>query len=99
LACRAGAASLGIGDLRNFHNKQYRPENAARIVVGATDAATLLPPWEAAFGARQKGGSTAPQPGDAAPRAVCGSWTAGLGTVGVRVDASAPRPTITRSRC
>lgn len=62
----ASLHGLRIGDLRNFHNKQFRPENAAIVVVGAIDAGTLLPLLERAFGAWQKGGTPAPQAGDAA---------------------------------
>ena len=58
-------AGLRIGDLRNFHNKQFRPENAAIVVVGAIDAGTLLPLLEKAFGTWQKGGAPAPQVADA----------------------------------
>ncbi len=70
----ASVVALRIGDLRNFHNKHFRPENAALIVVGATDAATLLPLLEKAFGTWQKGGTPAPQPGDAAQTAGRQVW-------------------------
>lgn len=59
--------AMKTGDLRSFHTKQYRPENAALIVVGAIDAATLLPQLEKSFGAWQKGGQPNPGIADAAP--------------------------------
>jgi predicted Zn-dependent peptidase len=59
--------ALKVSDLRTFHAKYYRPENASLIVVGAIDAATLVPQLEKTFGTWQKGGQpTAPIP-DAPP--------------------------------
>ncbi len=63
----ASLQALKVSELRTFHTKYYRPENAALIAVGAIDAATLLPQLEKTFSTWQKGGQpTAPIP-DAAP--------------------------------
>ena len=63
----ASIQALKPSELRTFHTKQYRPENAALIVVGAIDAATLLPQLEKTFGTWQKGGQPNPPIADAAP--------------------------------
>jgi predicted Zn-dependent peptidase len=63
----ASLQAMKASDLRAFHTKYYRPENASLIVVGAIDQATLVPLLEKTFGTWQKGGQpTAPIP-DAAP--------------------------------
>jgi predicted Zn-dependent peptidase len=63
----ASLQALKPSDLRAFHTKQYRPENAALIAVGAIDAATLLPQLEKTFGTWQKGGQPSAPIADAAP--------------------------------
>lgn len=70
LPLRGDAASLQAikpSELRGFHTRQYRPENAALVVVGAIDAATLLPQLEKTFGTWRKGGQPNPGIADAAP--------------------------------
>lgn len=70
LPLRGDAASLQAlkaGDLRAFHNRLYRPENAALIVVGAIDAEALLPQLEKALGGWQKGGAPLAPPAEPAP--------------------------------
>jgi zinc protease len=63
----AQVQALRPADLRTFHTRYYRPENAALIVVGAVDAATLMPQLEKSFGTWQKGGQPNPGIADAAP--------------------------------
>jgi zinc protease len=63
----AAIQAMKTGDLRAFHTRHYRPENAALIVVGAIDAASLMPQLEKAFGGWQKGGQPNPGIADAAP--------------------------------
>lgn len=70
LPLKGDAASIQAmkpSDLRTFHTKLYRPENAALVVVGAVDAATLVPQLEKTFGTWQKGGQPNPAIADAAP--------------------------------
>jgi predicted Zn-dependent peptidase len=63
----ASIQALKTAELRAFHTRHYRPENAALVVVGTIDAATLLPQLEKTFGAWQKGGQPNPGIADAAP--------------------------------
>jgi zinc protease len=63
----AQVQALKPSDLRSFHTRYYRPENAALVVVGAIDAATLMPQLEKTFGTWQKGGQPNPGIADAAP--------------------------------
>jgi zinc protease len=62
----ASLTAMRIADVRNFHAKQFRPENAALVVAGAVDAATALPLLQGAFGAWAKGGAPAAPIADAA---------------------------------
>jgi len=58
-ADEAALRSLSRTDLAGFHDRLYRPENAAIIVVGDVDADLMLPMLEATFGGWE-GGSAQP---------------------------------------
>jgi predicted Zn-dependent peptidase len=50
---------MSVEDLRDFHGRHYRPDNATLIVVGAVDAATASAQLERAFGRWTGGGEPA----------------------------------------
>jgi zinc protease len=65
LPLEGDARSIGAfqpTDLQRFHGAYYHPENAALIVAGAVDAATLLPLLERSFGEWARGGGAPPEP-------------------------------------
>jgi len=53
--------SMSVEDLKNFHAKYYRPNNAGLIVVGDLTAGSILPKLEGLFGKWQKGETDQPK--------------------------------------
>ncbi len=58
----ASIKALGVGDLRAFHQTEYRPDNATLVVVGDTTVDAVRPLLESAFGAWRAPGVHAPPP-------------------------------------
>jgi predicted Zn-dependent peptidase len=66
----ASVQALGVGDLEAYYRANYRPGNAAIVVVGATTKDAVVPLLEAAFGGWKPTGA-----GPTAAPAAAGSGT------------------------
>lgn len=61
----ASLRDIGVGELREFHERYYRPDNAAAIVVGDIDVPTARNLLADAFGGWERGAVPADQVADA----------------------------------